>query len=55
MVMMLPLLLVPGSGDVPIIYAVAFCYGISFVVVPAALNGLLKDMLADDPEAWKSH
>jgi MFS family permease len=45
--MMLPLLLVHDSGDVWIIYAVAFCYGISFVVVPAALNGLLKDLLDD--------
>ncbi len=26
----------------------AFCYGISFVVVPAALNGLLKDLLPDE-------
>jgi MFS family permease len=47
-VMMLPLLLVHDEGDVWIVYAVAFCYGISFVVVPAALNGLLKDLLADD-------
>ena len=46
--MMLPLLLVRDAGDVWIIYAVAFCYGISFVLVPAALNGLLKDLLADD-------
>jgi MFS family permease len=46
--MMLPLLLVHDAGDVWIIYAVAFCYGISFVVVPGALNGLLKDLLAED-------
>ncbi len=46
--MMLPLLLVHDAGDVWIVYAVAFCYGISFVVVPAALNGLLKDLLAED-------
>jgi MFS family permease len=39
----LSLLLVHDAGDVWIVYAVAFCYGISFVVVPAALNGLLKD------------
>jgi MFS family permease len=44
----LPLFLVRDASDVWIIYAVAFCYGISFVVVPAALNGLLKDMLAED-------
>ena len=46
--MMLPLLLVHDAGDVWIVYAVAFCYGISFIVVPAALNGLLKDMLAEE-------
>ncbi|NUR10123.1 MAG: MFS transporter [Nocardioidaceae bacterium] len=46
--MMLPLLLVHDERDVWIIYAVAFCYGVSFVVVPAALNGLLKDMLAEE-------
>jgi MFS family permease len=47
-VAMLPLLLVDGAEDVWIIYAVAFLYGISFVVVPAALNGLLKEMLPED-------
>ena len=30
--MMLPLLLVHDAGDIWIIYAVAFCYGVSFVV-----------------------
>lgn len=45
---MMPLLLVHDRGDVWIVYGVAFCYGISFVVVPAALNGLLKDLLAED-------
>ena len=44
-VAVLPLLLVHDAGDVWIIYAVAFLYGVSFVVVPAALNGLLKDLL----------
>ena len=38
----LPLLLVHGRGEVWIVYTVAFLYGISFVVLPAALNGLLK-------------
>jgi MFS family permease len=47
-VAMLPLLLVRGEEDVWVIYAVAFLYGISFVVVPAALNGLLKEMLPED-------
>lgn len=42
---MLPLLLVHDASDVWIIYLVALLYGVSFVVVPAALNGLLKDML----------
>jgi MFS family permease len=43
-----PLLLVHDAGDVWIIYAVAVLYGVSFVVLPAALNGLLKEMLPDD-------
>ena len=47
-VAMLPLLRVHDAGDVWIVYAVAFCYGVSFVVVPAALNGLLKDMLPEE-------
>ncbi|GAB2735130.1 MFS transporter [Nocardioides pakistanensis] len=45
---MLPLLLVRDAGDVWIIYVVAFLYGVSFVVTPAALNGLLKDLVAED-------
>lgn len=45
---MMPLLLVRDASDVWIIYTVAFFYGVSFVVVPAALNGLLKDMLAEE-------
>ena len=45
---LMPLLFVRDASDVWIIYIVAFLYGISFVVNPAALNGLLKDML---PEA----
>jgi MFS family permease len=44
----LPLFLVQDASDVWVIYTVAFFYGISFVVVPAALNGLLKDMLDED-------
>jgi MFS family permease len=46
--MMLPLLLVHDAGDVWIVYAVAFCYGISYVIMPAALNGLLKEMIPED-------
>jgi MFS family permease len=47
-VMVLPLLLVQDAGDVWIVYVVAFLYGISFVVLPAGLNGLLKEMIPDD-------
>ena len=46
--MVLPLLTVHEAGDVWVIYAVAFLYGISFVVLPAALNGLLKEMVPAD-------
>jgi MFS family permease len=46
--MVLPLLLVRDAGDVWIGYVVAFLYGISFVVLPAGLNGLLKEMIPDD-------
>jgi MFS family permease len=42
-----PLLLVHDRGDVWIVYGVAFLYGTSFVVMPAALNGLLKEMLPE--------
>ncbi len=44
-VAVLPLLVVRHAADVWMIYVVAFFYGVSFVVVPAALNGLLKDLL----------
>src|SRR5689334_16175056 len=44
-VCVLPLLLVRDAGDVWLVYTVAFGYGISFVVVPAALNGLLKEVM----------
>lgn len=47
-VMVLPLLLVQDAHDVWIIYVVAFMYGISFVVLPAGLNGLLKEMIPGD-------
>jgi len=46
--MLLPLLLVHDAGDIWIVYAVACCYGVSYVVLPAALNGLLKDMIPED-------
>lgn len=47
-VAVLPLLLVRDAGDVWIIWTVAMFYGVSFVVLPAGLNGLLKELM---PEA----
>lgn len=44
-VAVLPLVLVRDAGDVWLIWLVAFLYGVSFVVLPAALNGLLKDLM----------
>ncbi|MDX2971332.1 MFS transporter [Kribbella solani] len=47
-VAVLPLVLVRDAGDVWLIWVVAFLYGVSFVVLPAAVNGLLKDLLPDE-------
>ena len=44
----LPLVLVRSADDVWLIWVVAFLYGVSFVVLPAALNGLLKELLPDE-------
>ena len=44
----LPLVLVHGPGDVWIIWVVAMLYGVSFIVLPAALNGLLKELMPDE-------
>jgi MFS family permease len=44
----LPLVLVRDEGDVWLIWAVAFLYGVSFTVLPAAVNGLLKELLPED-------
>ncbi|MEU8221801.1 MFS transporter [Kribbella sp. NPDC048915] len=44
----LPLVLVRDAGDVWLIWVVAFLYGVSFVVLPAAVNGLLKELLPED-------
>ena len=44
----LPLVLVRDEGDVWLIWAVAFLYGISFTVLPAAVNGLLKELLPEE-------
>jgi MFS family permease len=46
--MLMPLLLVHRASDVWILWTVAFCYGVSFVVLPAGVNGLLKELLPDD-------
>ncbi|MFC6286668.1 MFS transporter [Nocardioides sp. GCM10027113] len=43
-----PLVLVRDASDVWLVWAVAFGYGISFIVLPAALNGLLKELLPED-------
>ena len=47
-VMVLPLVLVRGAGQVWIIWVVAACYGVSFIVLPAGLNGLLKELVPDE-------
>lgn len=47
-VAVLPLLLVRDAGDVWIIYLVAAFYGVSFVVLPAGLNGLLKELVPEE-------
>ena len=47
-VMVLPLLLVRDAGDVWLIWLVAFLYGVSMVVLPAALNGLLKELMPEE-------
>ncbi len=44
---MAPLVLVHDRGQVWVIYLVAVGYGISWVVLPGALNGLLKEMLPE--------
>lgn len=44
----LPLLLVRDAGQVWLVWVVAFLYGISFVVMPAGVNGMLKEMLPED-------
>lgn len=47
-VAVLPLLLVRDADDVWIIWSVAGLYGVSFVVLPAGLNGLLKELMPPD-------
>lgn len=47
-VAVLPLVLVRDRSDVWIIWLVAAFYGVSFIVLPAGINGLLKELLPDD-------
>lgn len=44
----LPLLLVRDASQVWLVWVVAFLYGISFVVLPAGVNGLLKELLPQE-------
>ncbi len=44
----LPLVLVRSAADLWIVWVVAFLYGVSFTVLPAGVNGLLKELVPDD-------
>jgi MFS family permease len=46
--MLTPLLAVHDRGDLWIIYAVAVCYGLSYILVSASLNGLIKEVIPED-------
>lgn len=46
--LVLPLIFVRDASQVWVIYVVAFFYGISFVVIPAGLNGLLKEVMPEE-------
>ncbi len=43
-----PLLFVRDSNDIWIIYGVGVLYGVSLIVVSAALNGLIKELLPEE-------
>jgi len=43
-----PLLLIVDRDDLWILYAVAVGYGLSFIAVSAALNGLIKEVVPDE-------
>jgi MFS family permease len=43
-----PLLLVRGADDIWLIYVVGVLYGVSMLVVSAALNGLIKELLPEN-------
>jgi MFS family permease len=44
----LPLIAVHGRGQVWLLYAVTLAYGVSYLLISAAMNGLLKTMLPED-------
>lgn len=44
----LPLVLVRSESDLWIVWVVAFLYGVSFTVLPAGVNGLLKELVPDE-------
>ncbi|WP_117215577.1 MFS transporter [Allorhizocola rhizosphaerae] len=43
-----PLLLIRDRGDLWILYAVAVGYGLSYIAVSSALNGLIKEVVPDE-------
>ncbi|HEY2880036.1 MFS transporter [Nocardioides sp.] len=47
-VLVLPLVFVRGAGQVWIIWSVAAVYGFAFIALPAALNGLLKELMPEE-------
>jgi MFS family permease len=47
-VLVLPLVFVQGQGQVWIVWSVAAVYGVSGIALPAALNGLLKELMPDE-------
>ncbi|WP_155374406.1 MFS transporter [Catellatospora vulcania] len=46
--MLTPLLAVDGREDLWIIFAVAICYGVSYILVSGSLNGLIKEVIPPD-------
>ncbi len=52
-VLLIPLLLIKSRGDIWILYTVAVGYGLSMILVSAALNGLIKEVMPEEllPEA----
>jgi MFS family permease len=52
-VLLIPLLFIKSRGDIWILYTVAVGYGLSMILVSAALNGLIKEVMPEEllPEA----